>query len=150
MAISDPAASRIPPTNSVTRTRNCGGFWLTPAAGLAWWSPATAVGIRLSWTPRRSDAARRIPGGTFWLHRGEDPPLPRGRRLLARQPPLGIDAALVRIENFDEIMRDLIRLKADLDTRVLREFALERRRWARLPRRRDFAVGRWSASARFW
>ena len=73
------------------------------------------------------------PAGLFWLHRGVDPPLPRVGDLLAKAAALSIDAALVRIENFDEIMRDLIRLKADIDTRVLQEFALDRRRWSAAP-----------------
>jgi hypothetical protein len=74
-----------------------------------------------------------FPAGLFWLHRGEAPPLPRAGDLLAKAATLGIDAALVRIENFDEIMRDLVRLKSDIDTRVLQEFALDRRRWSAAP-----------------
>jgi hypothetical protein len=77
--------------------------------------------------------AGAFPAGLFWLHRGEIPPLPRVGDLLAKAALIGIDAALVGIENFDEIMRDLIRLKADIDTRVLREFALDRRRWSAAP-----------------
>jgi hypothetical protein len=77
--------------------------------------------------------AGAFPAGVFWLHRGEDPPLPRVGYLLAKAAALGIDAALVCIENFDEIMRDLMRLKVDIDTRVLLEFALDRRRWSAAP-----------------
>ncbi len=77
--------------------------------------------------------AGTFPAGIFWLHRGEDAPLPRVSDLLVKTAALGIDAGLVRIENFDEIMRDLIRLRADIDTRVLREFALDRRRWSAAP-----------------
>jgi hypothetical protein len=71
-----------------------------------------------------------FPAGLFWLHRGEDVPLPRVQKLLARATEGGVDAALVRVENFDEIMRDLVRLKSDIDTRVLDGFAAERRRWS--------------------
>ncbi len=74
-----------------------------------------------------------FPTGCFWLHRGEDAPLPRVQQLFARASESGIEVALVRIENFDEIMRDLVRLKTGIDTRVLDNFALERRRWSAAP-----------------
>lgn len=38
------------------------------------------------------------------------------------------------IENFDETLRDLVRLVADLDTTVLDEIASERRIWSLAPR----------------
>ena len=82
------------------------------------------------------DAAVRegaFPAGLFWLHRGEDQPLPRVRDLLGKAVEVGIDAALVRIENFEEVMGDLIRLKPEIDTRVLQEFAFHRPRWSAAP-----------------
>jgi SIR2-like domain len=48
-----------------------------------------------------------FPAGLFWLHRGDDPPLPRVRALLARAAANGIEAVLVWIENFDEALRDI-------------------------------------------
>jgi NAD-dependent SIR2 family protein deacetylase len=77
--------------------------------------------------------AGAFPGGLFWLHRGEDQPLPRASDLIAKAATIGVDGSLVRIESFDEIMRDLVRLKPDIDTRVLREYALDRRRWSAAP-----------------
>jgi hypothetical protein len=77
--------------------------------------------------------AGAFPAGLFWLHRGENAPLSRVHELLLKGAAAGVDAVLVRIENFDEIMRDLIRLKSDIDTRVLQGFALERRRWSAAP-----------------
>jgi hypothetical protein len=74
-----------------------------------------------------------FPAGFFWLHRGEDAPLPRVHELLVKAAAAGADAALVRVENFDEIMRDLIRLKPAIDAHVLQGFALERRRWSAAP-----------------
>jgi len=74
-----------------------------------------------------------FPAGLFWLHRGEDVPLPRIHQLLARAKDGGVEAALVRVENFDEIMRDLVRLKTDINTTVLDSFAVERRRWSAAP-----------------
>jgi hypothetical protein len=74
--------------------------------------------------------AGAFPAGLFWLHRGEDAPLPRVQQLLARAAKSGVEAALVRVENFDEVMRDLIRLKTELDTAVLDGFAVERKQWS--------------------
>jgi hypothetical protein len=60
-------------------------------------------------------------------------PLPRVQELLGRATDAGVEAALVRVENFDEIMRDLVRLKSAIDTSVLDRFAVERRRWSAAP-----------------
>lgn len=75
-----------------------------------------------------------FPVGLFWLHRGESLPLPRVQRLLQRCADAGIEAALVPIENFDEILCDLLRLIEGLNTEVLESFASERRRWTGAPR----------------
>ena len=69
------------------------------------------------------------PSGLFWLHRGEDPPLARVEKLLVRAKEAGIESALVRIQSFDEALRDLTRLLNGIDTRTLDRFAAERRRW---------------------
>ena len=73
------------------------------------------------------------PAGLFWLHRGEGEPFERVGRLLARAADAGVDASLVRVENFDEALRDVVRLDG-LDTTVLDDFAEERRRWSGAPR----------------
>lgn len=71
-----------------------------------------------------------FPSGLFWLHRGSGPPLPRVERLLDRGTKAGVEAALVPIENFDEILRDLVPLLDNIDTRALNDFASERRPWS--------------------
>lgn len=75
-----------------------------------------------------------FPAGLFWLHRGDDQPLPRVSKLLEQATDAGVEAALVSVENFDETLRDLMRLINDIDTTVLDEFATERRRWTGAPR----------------
>ena len=75
-----------------------------------------------------------FPAGLFWLHRGDDPPLPRVGRLLARAAGMSVEAALVSVENFDEVLRDLIRPINEIDTKALDTFAAERRRWSAAPR----------------
>ena len=74
-----------------------------------------------------------FPNGLFWLHRGDDPPLPRVADLLAQAKQLGMEAGLVHIENFDEALRDLVRINGDLDTEALDSFATERRPWSGAP-----------------
>jgi hypothetical protein len=75
-----------------------------------------------------------LPTGLFWLHRGDDLPLPRVNRLLTQAADVGVEASLVSIQNFDETLRDLVRLIDNIDTTVLDEFAHERRRWSGAPR----------------
>ncbi len=74
------------------------------------------------------------PAGLFWLHRGESPPLARVVKLLQRASSMNVEAALVQIENFDETLRDLLRLIEGIDTSALDAFTRERRRWSAAPR----------------
>jgi NAD-dependent SIR2 family protein deacetylase len=74
-----------------------------------------------------------LPAGLFWLHRGDDPPLPRVVGLLARLAESSVDAALVRIENFDEVLRDIVRLTDAIETGALDAFASGRQRWTAAP-----------------
>ncbi|MBI4538944.1 MAG: SIR2 family protein [Gemmatimonadetes bacterium] len=75
-----------------------------------------------------------FPAGLFWLHRGEDPPLDRVQRFLLRAKQSGVETGLVPVENFDEIMRDVVRMIENLDTKELNIFAADRRRWSGAPR----------------
>ena len=71
-----------------------------------------------------------FPTGLFWLHRGDGSPLPRVDRLLNRGVKAGVEVALVPIQNFDESLRDSIRLLDTVDTQLLDDFAAERRPWS--------------------
>ncbi len=75
-----------------------------------------------------------FPAGLFWLHRGNNPPLPRVTQLLSRAADADVEAGLVSIENFDEILRDLVRMLDGIDTKVLDQFASDRKRWSPAPR----------------
>lgn len=66
------------------------------------------------------------PGGLFWLHRGDGPPLERVSRLLVRAQEASVDSGLVRINNFDELMRDVVRVLPDVDTSALDALGTER------------------------
>lgn len=72
-------------------------------------------------------------GGLFWLHRGLGEPLDRVTRLLQRASRQGIECGLVRIESFDETLRDLVRLLPDLDTSPLKTLASGRSRVSGAP-----------------
>ncbi len=74
-----------------------------------------------------------FPGGLFWLHRGEHPPFERVTRLLDRAAAANVECGIVRIENFDETMIDLLRLLPKVDAAQLRAGALERRRFSFAP-----------------
>lgn len=75
-----------------------------------------------------------FPSGLFWLHRGEVAVLKRVSDVLQRATvTLGAEAGLVRIENFDETLRDLVRAIPDLGTSVLDAFATDRRRLTGAP-----------------
>lgn len=94
------------------------------------------------------ESSDAYPSGLFWLHRGEDPPLARVEKLLMRAKQAGVESALVRIQNFDEVLRDLVRLMKDIDTGSLDRFAAERRRWTSAPvpaGRRGWPVVRFNA-----
>ena len=84
-----------------------------------------------------SQLPNAFPDGLFWLHRGDGSPLPRVCQLLAQANEKGIEAALVPIENFDEALRDLIRLIDDMDTAELDAFAKERQWVSAAPRLYD-------------
>jgi hypothetical protein len=68
-----------------------------------------------------------FPAGLFWLHHSDNVPFARVEQLLTKAATAGIEAALVRIENFDETMRDLLRMIPSLDTSAIDAFAINRR-----------------------
>jgi hypothetical protein len=70
-----------------------------------------------------------FPQGLFWLHRGEGRPLDRVCQFLTRAADAGVETAIVRVENFDEALRDLMRMVEGVDSSHLDAFAAERRRW---------------------
>lgn len=74
-----------------------------------------------------------FPAGLFWLQHGDAPPLLRVDDLLRRAHAAKIEAALVRVQNFDETLRDLVRVTKPADTKALDAFMSDRRRWSAAP-----------------
>jgi NAD-dependent SIR2 family protein deacetylase len=81
------------------------------------------------------DTPGAFPAGLFWLHRGDGEPYESVSCLISKARAAGVEASLIRMENFDETMRDLVRVHPSLVTRVLDQFSLERRRRSPAPRR---------------
>ena len=75
-----------------------------------------------------------FPAGLFWLNRAGGDVLPRVGQFLKRAADKGIEAALVQIENFDEALRDVVRLQTGIDTSALDTFADGRNRRTAAPR----------------
>jgi len=73
-----------------------------------------------------------FPSGLFWLQRGA--PYPRVTALIDKARNVGIESGIVPISNFDEVIRDLIRIQEGLDTTDLEKFASSRVRWSPAPR----------------
>ena len=74
-----------------------------------------------------------FPAGVFWLHCGEGPPLPRVAVLLDIGASNGVETELVRIENFDEILRDLARINKGIDPAAIDQLTAERKSWSPAP-----------------
>ena len=95
------------------------------------------------------DGDTPFPTGLFWLHRGDTPPLPRVAQLLNAARAKDVEAALVQVENFDEALRDLLRLiDDDVDKTEVEAFATDRRRMTPPPRvggKRGWPIVRFNA-----
>lgn len=89
-----------------------------------------------------------FPAGLFWLTRGDSEVLPRVAKLLQSARAAGVECGLVRIESFDESLRDLLRIIPDVDSTILDSYALDRPRWSAPPvpvGARGFPVVRFNA-----
>ncbi len=98
-----------------------------------------------------SDALKEptpYPNGLFWLHRGDGSPLPAVSDLIERAQAANVEAAIVRIDNFDETLRDLVRLIDGLDHAALEAFTASRKIWTPAPQisgNKGFPVIRFNA-----
>lgn len=67
---------------------------------------------------------RGFPSGLFWFHRSESACLPRVQRLIEQASSKGIDAHLIEVDTFDELMSDVLSLMPDVQpelTKMLEE-----------------------------
>lgn len=77
-----------------------------------------------------------FPNGLFWFHRRGGRPMPRVVSLLQTAARSNVEAALVEVESFDELLRDLVRVVENVDSSELDNFARDRRRWTPSPQNR--------------
>jgi NAD-dependent SIR2 family protein deacetylase len=68
---------------------------------------------------RAIDSGKGFPSGLFWFYRSGNPPFSRVELLMKNAVEKGIDAHLVEIETFDELMSDLLLLEENLPEDVL-------------------------------
>ena len=68
-----------------------------------------------------------FPAGLFWLHRGEGATYERVTALLNLARTHGVETGLVRVQSFDEGLRDLVRLVSKLDAKSLDAFGKQRK-----------------------
>ncbi len=67
------------------------------------------------------DSGRGFPNGLFWLLRPESPPYKRALDLIAKAQAAGIEAAFVEMNNFDEVMGDILLLEQELPEDLARQ-----------------------------
>ena len=63
-------------------------------------------------------SGRGCPAGLFWFHRPESDCLPRVTTLINNASARGIDAHLIDVETFDELMADVLSLMPDIPAEV--------------------------------
>lgn len=64
------------------------------------------------------DDGRGYPSGLFWFHRPGSLPFPRAVRLVEDARAKGVDASLIEVDTFDELMADVFLLMKDLPADV--------------------------------
>lgn len=74
-----------------------------------------------------------FPAGFFWLHYGEGAPSERVIDLIDSAKRAGIDAAVVPIGTFDEVLGDLVRQQEGLEESLLPFFSTRRRQLSDAP-----------------
>jgi len=80
-----------------------------------------------------SGTQRGYPAGLFWFHRSDGEVFPRVGRLIESARALGIDAHLIAVETFDELLADVLLLLPDLPDDVLRRLSHVARRVSDAP-----------------
>ena len=86
------------------------------------------------------DEGRGFPSGLFWFHRPDNPCLKRISDLIGRAKESGIDAHLIDIETFDELMADILLMIPNLPEEIEKRLSGHARRVsdAPMPSGRDF------------
>jgi hypothetical protein len=81
------------------------------------------------------DTGRGFPGGLFWFIRKGGQPFARVLQLIQRARAVGIEANLVEVESFDELLGDVARYLPRIADLLASHPGLERRRRSAMPLR---------------
>lgn len=79
------------------------------------------------------DDAGGYPHGLYWFHRGEGAPAARVLQLLSKARESGVEAHLVSIDTFDELMGDIFRQIRDLPADIQEALRSRERRIVSIP-----------------
>jgi hypothetical protein len=85
------------------------------------------------------DGDTPFPSGLFWLQKRDSSPLPAVIALLQKAHSLNVDGGVIYIENFDEILLDLIKLLPNIDITYLDNFAAARKIWSPPPKLNSYS-----------
>jgi len=79
------------------------------------------------------DGGRGYPFGLFWFQRSDSTCLPRVSDLINKASAVGIDAHLIHVETFDELMSDILLLVKDLPPEISDQINSQARRVSDAP-----------------
>lgn len=79
------------------------------------------------------DGGKGYPSGLFWFHRPDTPCLPRVFELIDRAQESGIEAHLIDIETFDELLADIILMVPNLPDEIERRLSGHAKRVSDVP-----------------
>lgn len=83
---------------------------------------------------------RGYPFGFFWFHRPETQPLPRVGRLVELATASGVEASVIEVETFDELMGDTLLLIPDIPAPAKQYLDVRARRVSEAPMRAQQGV----------
>jgi len=75
------------------------------------------------------DGGRGYPNGLFWFYRSEEEVRPSVKRLIDLAASEGIEATLIHLETFDELMGDLLNLESTIPGEVRKNLDQSQKRW---------------------
>jgi len=79
------------------------------------------------------EEGRGYPAGLFWLYRGGSPILPSVGRLIESARKSGIQAEIIEIQTFDEVLADVVRQFDDIPTEIAEKLDRHHSRLSEIP-----------------
>jgi NAD-dependent SIR2 family protein deacetylase len=82
---------------------------------------------------RAIEEGRGFPSGLYWFHRGPEPPVDRVVRLIEQASKAAIDAHLIALATFDELLNEVLLLVSDLPASIESKLRPKKRRVSDAP-----------------